>query len=183
MEATQKVGKCTQDLLGRGSGHRTADFVESKAGALKPKHCETDVADSVSERERRRRRRSPRGAEEISFGRTQSGTTQHLMLGTRHWAGAFVTQGWKVHFLTRGPTGKMYLPPGYIPAKSGWDRHFLWEGGSIWRGFWAGLHTMSPWAVFIPRALVYSSQGGPRHRSTFNGRPLWTATPTDRSTI
>ena len=35
--------------MGRGSGHRTADFVESKAGALKPKHCETDVADSVSE--------------------------------------------------------------------------------------------------------------------------------------
>ena len=35
--------------LGRGSEYRTADFVESKAGALKPKHCETDVADSVSE--------------------------------------------------------------------------------------------------------------------------------------
>ena len=108
------------------------------------------------------------GAEETSFGRTQSETTQHFMLGTRHWAGAFVTQGWKVHFLTRGPTGKMYLPPGYIPAKSGCGRHFLWEGGLQLEGFLGWFHTMSPWAAGnIPRALAYYSQGEPGSLTPF----------------
>ena len=123
------------------------------------------------------------GAEETSFGRTESETTpafyaQDAALGWR-----LCHLGLEGTFSHKWANRRNVSPPRMHSSESECGRHFLWEGGLQLEGFLGWFHTMSPWAVFIPRALVYYSQGGPRHRSTFNGRPLWTATPTDRSTI
>ena len=66
-----------------------------------------------------------------------------------------------MHFLTRGPTGEMYLPPGCIPAKSECGRHFLWEGGLQLEGFSGLVPYNVTMGRLYTRALAYYSQGGP----------------------
>ena len=51
MGGDTKGWKMDSGPLGRGSEYRTADFVESKAGALKPKHCETESLTQYRKRE------------------------------------------------------------------------------------------------------------------------------------
>ena len=79
---------------------------------------------------RRRRRGRPKW-EERKFplaGRNRR-PPQHFMRRTGHWAGAFATWDWRVHFLTSGPTREMYLPPRMHSSESECGRHFSTGGG------------------------------------------------------
>ena len=169
--------------MGRGYEYRTADFVESKAGALKPKHCETDVADSVSEERGGGGGGAQVGPRKLPLAGRNRRPPSILCSGRGIGLAPLSLKAGRCIFSRGGQQEKCIFPPATFQRKVDAAGIFYGRGGSIWRSFWAGLHTMSSWVVFIPRTLVYSSQGEPRHRSTFNGRPLWTATPTDRSTI
>ena len=137
---------------------KTADFVEFKAGAIEPKHCVTESLAQHRRSEEEEEGGPKWGLRKFPLAGRNRRPPQHFMRRTRHWAGAFVTWDWRVHFLTRGPTGEMYLPPGCIPAKSECGRHFLWEGGLQLEGFSGlvpynvtmgrGQHTTGPSILF-----------------------------------
>ena len=64
-------------------------------------------------------------------------------------------------FSQGGQQEKCIFPPAAFQRKVNVAGIFYGRGGSNWRGFLGWFHTTSPWAVFIPRALAYYSQGGP----------------------
>ena len=144
---------------------KTADFVEFRAGATEPKHCATELRAQHRTSEEEEKGEAQVGAEEISLAGRNRRPPQHFMRRKRHWAGAFATWDWRVHFLTSGPTGEMYLPPGCIPAKANVAGTFLWEGGIQLEEFSGQrLYTPSTRAVKLRRALVYFSQEVPGGR-------------------
>ena len=108
---------------------KTADFVEFKAGAIEPKHCVTESLAQHRRSEEEEEGGPKWGLRKFPLAGRNRRPPQHFMRRTRHWAGAFATWDWRVHFLTSGPTGEMYLPPGCIPAKANVAGTFLWEGG------------------------------------------------------
>ena len=132
---------------------KTADFVEFRAGATEPKHCVTESLAQHRRREKGEEGGPKWGLRKFPLAGRNRRPPQHFMRRTRHWAGAFVTWDWRVHFLTSGPTGEMYLPPGCIPAKANVAGIFYGRGGSNWRN--------SPGNVSIHRQRGPSNYGGP----------------------
>ena len=140
---------------------KTADFVEFRAGATEPKHCVTESLAQHRTSEEEEKGEAQVGAEEISLAGRNRRPPQHFMRRTGHWAGAFATWDWRVHFLTSGPTREMYLPPRMHSSESECGRHFSMGGGeSNWRN--------SPGNVSIHRQRGPSNYGGPLY--TFHKR-------------
>ena len=102
------------------------------------------------------------GAEEISFGRTESETTpafyaQDAALGWR-----LCHLGLEGTFSHKRANKRNVSPPRMHSSESECGRHFLWEGGLQLEEFSGQrLYTPSTRAVKLRRALVYFSQEGP----------------------
>ena len=133
---------------------KTADFVEFRAGATEPKHCVTESLAQHRRSEEEEEGGAQVGAEEISFGRTESETTP-----------AFYAQdaalGWRLcHLGLEGTFSHKWAnrrnvspPPDAFQRKRMWPALFYGRGGSNWRN--------SPGNVSIHRQRGPSNYGGP----------------------
>ena len=141
---------------------KTADFVEFRAGATEPKHCVTESLAQHRRSEEEEEGEAQVGAEEISFGRTESETTpafyaQDAALGWR-----LCHLGLEGTFSHKRANKRNVSPPRMHSSESECGRHFLWEGGLQLEEFSGQrLYTPSTRAVKLRRALVYFSQEGP----------------------
>ena len=140
---------------------KTADFVEFRAGATEPKHCVTESLAQHRRSEEEEEGGAQVGAEEISFGRTESETTpafyaQDAALGWR-----LCHLGLEGTFSHKWANKRNVSPPRMHSSESECGRHFsMGGGGSNWRN--------SPGNVSIHRQRGPSNYGGPLY--TFHKR-------------
>ena len=134
--------------MGRGSGHRTADFVESKAGALKPKHCETDVADSVSEERGGGGGGAQGGPRKFPLAGRNRGPPSILCSGRGIGLAPLSLKAGRCIFSRGGQQEKCIFPPATFQRKVDAAGIFYGRGGSI---YLEGFLGWSPYNVTMGR--------------------------------